>query len=91
MLFAPACESEQDAMRVLGHTQVTLDDLSGQEPQPSSFDKSWASLTANEKEAAKLLGWTNITWDNDSGLELPPISSYKYWDELTACGEGENS
>ena len=77
-------------MHVLGYTQVTLDNLSGREPQPLSSIKSWSSLTANEKEAAEFLGWTEITWDDKSGLELPPASSYKYWDELTACGEGES-
>ena len=77
-------------MKVLGYTEVTLDDVSGREQQPWSSIKYWNSLTNNEKEAAKLLGYTQTMWDNKSGNAIKPDSSFKYWDELTACGEGEN-
>ena len=38
---------------MLGYTQVSWDNLSGQEQQPWSSIKSWASLTDNEKAAAR--------------------------------------
>ena len=85
-----ACNSEQAAAVVLGFTQVSWDDLSGQEPQPWSMRKFWAQLTANEKAAAVLLGYTQVSWDNDSGLEPQPASAVKSWAELTACADGED-
>ena len=81
-----ACNSEQAAAVVLGFTQVSWDDLSGQEPQPWSMRKSWVELSGNEKSAAVLLGYTQTTWDNDSDLEPQPASAVKNWTDLTACG-----
>ena len=81
-----ACNSEQAAAVVLGFTQVSWDDLSGQEPQPWSMRKSWVELSGNEKSAAVLLGYTQTTWDNDSGSEPQPASAVKNWTDLTACG-----
>ena len=80
-------------MRVLGYTEISLDNVSGEEQQPWSSIKYWASLTDTEKEAATILGYTETTWGSrsDSGSGLPPQSWYKYWDELTTCGEGENA
>ena len=85
-----ACNSERDAAVLLGFTQVSWDDLSGQEPQPSSWSKYWDELSANEREAVRLLGYNQKVWDNDSGLEPQPIAFFKSWDELTKCGEGED-
>ena len=78
-------------MRVLGYTQVTLDNLSGNEQQPWSSIKYWASLTSEEEKAAKLLGYNEQTWDDKSGIEIKPDSHYKFWDELTGCDESELS
>ena len=75
---------------MLGYTQVSWDNLSGEEQQPWSSIKSWASLTANEKAAAAVLGYTATTWDNDSGSEPQPASAFKSWAELTSCFDGEN-
>ena len=72
---------------MLGYEQVTWDNLSGEEQQPWSSIKSWASLTDNEKAAAVVLGYTATTWDNKSGSEANPASAAKHWAELTACGE----
>ena len=72
---------------VLGYTQVSWDNLSGQERQPWSSNKVWAELTDNEKAAAALLGYLPPTWDNASGNEAQPASANKDWAELTACGE----
>ena len=78
------CEhnSEQVAAEVLGYTQVSWENLSGNEPQPSSHKKSWSELTHSERVAAVLLGYTGKVWDNESGSELQPASAYKSWAEL---------
>ena len=83
------CESEQAAARVLGHTPVSWDDLSGAETQPWSSIKSWAVLTDEERAAAAVLGYSTTTWDNDSGTEPQPISMEKNWSELSSCADGE--
>ena len=80
------CNSEQAAARVLGFTQVSWDNLSGQEKQPISFDKNWMALTQHEQAAAIALGYTKTTWDNMSGSEAQPASVDKAWSELTSCG-----
>ena len=80
----PACNSEQAAVVVLGYTQVSWDNLSGQEPQPWSWDKFWNELSVNEKAAIVLLGYDEKTWDNDSGMETQPDK--KSWAELSECG-----
>ena len=86
-----ACNSEQAAVVALGFTQLSWDNLSGQEPQPSSWMyKFWHELTGNEKAAVTLLGYNKTTWDNDSGSEPQPTSIFKRWDKLTACGEDEH-
>ena len=85
----PACKSEQAAARVLGHTPVSWDDLSGAETQPWSSIKSWAVLTDKERAAAAVLGYSTTTWDNDSGTEPQPISIEKKWSELSSCADGE--
>ena len=84
------CNSEQFALRALGYTQASWDNLSGKEQQPWSTIKFWASLTANEKAAAVLLGYTQTNWDNDSRSEPQPASAAKSWSELTACADGED-
>ena len=76
---------------MLGYNQVTWDNLSGQEQQPASALKYWASLTENEKAGAALLGYNQTTWDNESGSELQPASEDKFWLELTACEVGKDS
>ena len=81
------CNSEQAAAGVLGFTQVSWDNLSGQEKQPISSDKDWAALTQHEQAAAIALGYTKTTWDNMSGSETQPTSTGKAWSELTSCGE----
>ena len=71
----------------MGYTQVTWDDASGQETEPSSADKAWDELTTEEKSAAADLGFTGKTWDNESGKEKQPASEYKTWAELNVCGK----
>ena len=73
---------------MLGYTQASWDNLSGQETQPDSEDKSWADLTDSERAAAVVLGFTGTSWDNESGSEPQPASENKNWVALTSCGEG---
>ena len=75
---------------VLGYTQVSWDNDSGQESLPFSAYKSWASLSDNEKAAAALLGYNEKSWDNESGLEAQPASGDKQWAELTTCGKDDH-
>ena len=74
--------SEQVAAEVLGYTQASWENLSGNEPQPASLLKSWSELTHSERVAAVVLGYTRKIWDNESGSELQPASAYKSWAEL---------
>ena len=85
---ASGCTNEQMAAGVLGYTQASWDNLSGQEPQPPSATKAWAALTAKEKASARVLGYTQAIWNNESGVETRPTSANKQWDWLTSCGEG---
>ena len=85
------CKSEQAAVRALGYTAVSWDNVSGKEQQPWSYIKSWPSLTSKEKAAAETLGYTQKSWDNESGFEVPPASLYKYWSELSSCPGGKIS
>ena len=87
-MMLSACNSETAAARALGYNQVSWDNLSGQEDQPSSAFKTWKLLTDNEKVAAGLLGYTQKTWDNDSGSEPQPGSITKTWAELSTCSDG---
>ena len=73
----------------MGYTQVSWDNLSGQEQQPWSAVKSWNALTDNEKAAGVVLGYTATSWDNESGSEVQPASENKSWAALTACTDGE--
>ena len=73
-------------MKVLGYSQLTLDNKSEEEQQPWSSIKYWASLTANEQAAASVLGYNAASWDAPPGSRAKPESTYKYWDELLACG-----
>ena len=91
LTFPSACNSEQAGAAVLGFTQVSWDNLSGQEPQPWSSEKAWFELSLNEKAAAVLLGYSQTTWDNNSGSEPQPASAVKSWAELTACIQSEIS
>ena len=86
--ISSACNSEQAAAVVLGFTQVSWDNLSGQ--LPTDFFLFWAEMTENQKAAAGLLGYTQTTWDNDSGSEPRPASAFKSWSELTVCNDGED-
>ena len=81
------CESEQEAAKALGYTQVSWDDVSGKEKQPSHTDKSWLQMTAQEKAALTVLGYIAKTWDDVSGKETQPASASKTWDKLSVCGE----
>ena len=83
------CEhnSEQVAAEVLGYTQVSWENLSGNEPQPSSHKKSWSELRHSERVAAVLLGYTGKVWDNESGSEPQPASADKQWSELSPCAD----
>ena len=74
---------------MLGYTQVSWDNLSGQEPQPWSGYKAWYELSLNEQAAVTLLGYTETTWDNESGSERQPASALKGWAELTMCTSGK--
>ena len=85
-----ACNSEQEAIRVLGYTQASWDNLSRKEQQPWSSIKHWSSLTADEKAAARVFGFTNVTWDNESGSERQPSAFLKDFAELTFCSAGQS-
>ena len=87
MTDATGWNDEQTAAKTLGYTQVTWDDASGQETEPSSVDKYWDELTTEEKSGAVDLGFTAKTWDNESGKEKQPASEYKTWAELNVCGK----
>ena len=87
--FPPNCKSERVWWQVLGYTQVSWDNWSGEEQQPWSSIKYWSSLTPNEKAAAEALGFNGTTWDNDSGFEPRPASADKPWSALIACADGE--
>ena len=74
---SPGCQSEQEAARILGHTQDTWNDWASAGDQPASVSKSWSELTAKEKGALVILGYTKETWDGRL-----PASSYKvFWQE----------
>ena len=83
----PGCNSEQAAAGVLGYTQVSWDNLSGEEKQPSLWKQDWIALMQHEQAAAIALGYTKTSWDDDSGSEAQPTSEDKYWSEFTSCGE----
>ena len=89
MLMLSGCEhnSEQVAAEVLGYTQVSWDNLSGNEPQPVSHKKFWYELRHSERVAAVLLGYTGKVWDNESGSEPQPASADKHWSELSRCAD----
>ena len=69
---------------MLGFTQASWDNLSGEEPQPESMIKMWEELTGNEKAAAMVLGYTELTWDDESGYETQPEK--RTWAEMSKCG-----
>ena len=71
----------------MGYTQITWDNESGNENEPSIVDKSWSEMTAQEKAALTVLGFTAKIWDNYSGREEPPASWEKSWTRLSVCGE----
>ena len=71
------CEDEQAAARVLGYSQASWDNESGQETQPASSEKYWAQLTHDERAAAGVLGFTDPTWDEQ------PAATRKAWAQLT--------
>ena len=62
-LFRSGCNSEQVAAGILGYTQVSWDNESGKEQQPSSAKKRWTQLTFQERAAAAVLGYTGSMWD----------------------------
>ena len=65
---------------MLGYTQVSWDNLSGNEPQPASADKYWGELSSEEREAAAVLGYSQISWDDPW-----PAAGDKYFAQLTAA------
>ena len=81
------CQNKQTAAGVLGYSQTSWDNMSGDETQPTSADKYWAELTPDEQAAAGVLGYEAKSWDNDSGSDSQPTSAYEYWAELPTCGE----
>ena len=86
-LHASGCQSELNAARMLGYTQVTWDDYTGEERQPASLKKFWHMLTAGEKAGANALGYTQKVWDDRSSKEMRPASHTMNWAELTTCGK----
>ena len=78
------CNSEQAAATILGFTQASWDNESGNEEQPSSADKGWDELTEREKAAALVLGYTRRMWESGT---TQPASMEKDWAELTSCGD----
>ena len=79
------CNTEQEAARILGYTQVSWDNKSGKEKQPDSMEKYWDELADTEKQAATVLGYNANMWDK--GKKLPPAMK-KHWADLTSsCGD----
>ena len=78
------CNSEQAAATILGFTQASWDNESGNEEQPSSADKGWKELTERERAAALVLGYTSDMWDTGTPQ---PASTEKGWAELSSCGD----
>ena len=72
---------------MLGFTQISWDNISGKEKQPSPMAKSWTKLKHDERYAAVALGFTGDSWDNFSGKEKQPDAMAKKWAELATCGE----
>ena len=81
------CQSTQAAAERLGFTQVSWDNVSGQEKQPVIEEKSWSDMTHDERVAAVALGYTGKAWDNESGKEKQPAYEDQSWTELTTCCE----
>ena len=76
---------------MLGYTQVSWDNASGNERKPLAARKKWASLTDNEKLAVGLLGFTEMSWSTGLGYTIRSSSSIdKRWSELTVCTDGED-
>ena len=73
---------------VIGFTQLSWDNESGEEQQPLTGLQYWAALTDEEKAAGTLLGYTAASWDNLSGSEDQPAVVDKSWAELTSCPDG---
>ena len=69
---------------MLGYTQVSWDNKSGKEKQPSSSKRHWGDLTHSESVAAVALGYTGARWDK-GGKKDESASAEKYWAELDAC------
>ena len=82
----PVCKDKQWAAGLLGYTQVSWDNKSGKETQPSSSKKYWDQLTDQERAVAMLLGYTGVNWDKEA-KKHQPVSAKKYWAELISCGE----
>ena len=70
---------------MLGYTQTTWDNESGQELQPESSAQYFSALTSEEQKAAKNLGYNERSWDNLSGTEPQPASESKAWAQLTTA------
>ena len=85
--FPSGCQSELAAAKALGYTQVSWDNESGNENQPSIDDKSWSEISAQEKALLTFFGYTEKTWDNESGEEERPASWEKPWSDLSVSGE----
>ena len=68
----------------MGYTQVSWDNKSGKEEQPSSMEKDWDELAYREKLAAIVLGYNRKMWNR--GKKLPPAME-KHWAELSTCGD----
>ena len=63
---------------MLGFTEVTWDNCSGEEPQPAAVRKTWDELTDDERTAVEYLGFIKLSWDTRA-----PSSSTKTWAALT--------
>ena len=68
--------SQQQAAALLGYTQASWDNASGDETQPASASKKWADLNTTERLAATVLGYTEQTWSTISESKTP-------WSALT--------
>ena len=66
---------------MLGHTQTSWDNYSGNERQPASEDKDWSELTDSEKAAALVLGYDQGMWDGLEKAPQPPTADMA-WSEL---------
>ena len=67
--------NQKQAAILLGYTQVSWDNTSGKEAQPTSASKKWTDLTTVEKSSATALGYKEQAWGTVSVTKKTPWSA----------------